>query len=469
MVSAHRTRGLAALGLALAMTGFTGPPSFAAPPIETTPNPPSSVSTTTNDVDDERDAENCPQLELAGNWYGDNAEVIQATIDQYGRCSWPDGAPPEDLPYAIFDWDNTVVKNDISDQTIFWMLRNDKILQPPERNWHYTSRYMTIEAAEALRQACGALAEPGEPLPTSTNVECADEILSVRTAEETTDGDRVFYGENQRYMKAMYAWVGQIMQGYTPAEVVAIAAEAREAALNAPIGSTQQVGSSTETAWVRYYPEMKDLIETLKRAGIEPWIITASPKEFADAWGPGVGVDSAHTIGVLQLLEDGKLTGHLQGCGGLPDGSDAIMTYIDGKRCFMNQEILGIEGVEGLSPAPEAQRPILGAGDSTTDLSMVRDAVGVRIAINRNNAELMCNAYDNADGRWVVNPMFIEPLPKMEGTYPCSTDAAVDGFGNPGPALRDDGSVIPDQEDTVFGQAEPTPTPTPTATASPTP
>ncbi|HMQ37119.1 MAG TPA: hypothetical protein PKE46_05070 [Micropruina sp.] len=71
-------------------------------------------------------------------------------------------------------------------------------------------------------------------------------------------------------MEAMYAWVGQIMQGYTPAQVRRIAAQARTAALTAPIGATQRVGSSTETAWIRYYPEMDDLIRTLKKAGIEP-------------------------------------------------------------------------------------------------------------------------------------------------------------------------------------------------------
>ncbi len=82
--------------------------------------------------------------------------------------------------------------------------------------------------------------------------------------------------------------------------------------------------------------------------------VSASPKEFADVWGPGVGIDSAHTIGIEQLLRKGRLTGHLKGCGGLPDGSDAIMTYIDGKRCFINQTILGVKGPRALKPMPRA-------------------------------------------------------------------------------------------------------------------
>ena len=179
--------------------------------------------------------------------------------------------------------------------------------------------------------------------------------------------------------------------------------------------------------------------------------VSASPKEFADVWGPGVGIDSAHTIGIEQLLRKGRLTGHLKGCGGLPDGSDAIMTYIDGKRCFINQTILGLKGPRALKPMPRAFRPVLAGGDATTDVSMLRDAVGAHVVLNRNRDELMCHAYDNADGRWAINPMFIQPLPQKQGLYPCSTTAYIDEHGNSGPVRRNDGSIIPNQADTVFG------------------
>ena len=141
----------------------------------------------------------------------------------------------------------------------------------------------------------------GQPLPTRTNRVCADEILSVRKEQVTTDGEEVFTGFNHRRMEASYAWVAQILQGYTPAQVRQIARRARAAALRAPIGATQRVGSSRETAWIRYYPAIADLIRTLKRAGIEPWIVSASPKEFADVWGKRVGIDRAHTIGIFQM------------------------------------------------------------------------------------------------------------------------------------------------------------------------
>ena len=126
------------------------------------------------------------------------------------------------------------------------------------------------------------------------------------------------------------------------------------------------------------------------------------------------------------------------------------MTYIDGKRCFINKEILGI-GRDALKQAPAPRRQVLGAGDADTDITMIRDATGVHLALNRNKPELMCRAYANEDGRWVINPMFIEPLPRFEQPYPCSTTGYVDRSGKKRPVLGDDGKVIPNQLDTIFG------------------
>lgn len=443
---AHRRRTVTLV--ALASAGLIAPTAavVAAPTAASA----ESTTVTTPSAAKQRDPKRCPTLPNQDKWYGQNGAKLQKVIDARGRCSWGD-TPPRFRPYAVFDWDNTVIKNDISDQNVFWMLRHDLIRQPAGRDWRNTSRYMTDEGARALRAACGKLAKPGQPLPTSTDTNCADELLSVRKTGKTRAGEAVFAGYNHRQMEASYAWVAQLLKGYTPAEVRAFARKARNAALAAPIGATQKVGSSTETAWIRYYPRIKELIATLKKAGIEPYVVSASPKEFADVWGPGVGIDSKHTLGIFQTLNKGKLSGHLKGCAGIPDGADSIMTYIDGKRCFINQQIVGIKGPRALRPAPWMMRPVISGGDADTDISMLRDATGARVVLNRNKNELMCRAYDNEDGRWLINPMFIKPLPQKSGTYPCSTTGYIDANGNPGPVKRSDGSIIPDQKDTIFG------------------
>jgi phosphoserine phosphatase len=391
----------------------------------------------------------CPKL--TGEWYGSNAQRIQAVIDARGTCS----GLPGGRPLAVFDWDNTIVKNDISDQTFFWLLRHDKILQPRNRDWSTTSRWMTHAGARALRRACGRLARPGEPLPTSTNTRCADELLSFRTEEETSGGKPAFAGYDHRHMEGAYAWMAQLMAGRKPSTVRGYARAARKLALRRKRGATQKVGSHREVAWVRYYAQQRDLVRTLQAAGFDTWVVTASTQEWADVWSAGAGFEPGHTIGIRTVRENGRMTTDLQGCGGFEDGSDQIITYVDGKRCWINQEILGIKGAAALQPAPEARRQAIGAGDSDTDISMVRDATGAHIVINRNKPEIMCRAYANQDGRWVINPMFIEPLPKLEEGYPCSTTGYVDADGDEGPVIGDDGvTPIPDQQDTVFGPAE---------------
>jgi phosphoserine phosphatase len=388
----------------------------------------------------------CPKL--SQEWYGSNAQRIQTVIDARGTCS----GLPGGRPLAVFDWDNTIIKNDISDQTFFWLLRHDKLRQPENRDWTTTSRWMTRAGARALRRACGALAEPGEPLPTSTDARCADELLSFRKDAETTGGDAAFAGYDHRRMEGSYAWMAQLMAGRSAATVRAWAREARRLAITRPRGATQKVGSGREVAWVRYYAQMRDLVRTLRAAGFDTWVVSASPQEWADVWSAGAGFPRGATIGIRTVREDGRMTARLRGCGGVADGADAVMTYIDGKRCWINQAILGIDGPAALQAAPEARRQVIAGGDADTDVTMLRDATGIRIALNRNRAELMCRAYANQDGRWLVNPMFIEPLPRFAAGYPCSTKGYVDAAGDEGPVLGDDGvTPIPDQQDTVFG------------------
>src|SRR5690606_31767727 len=69
----------------------------------------------------------------------------------------------------------------------------------------------------------------------------------------------------------------------------------------------------------------------------------------------------------------------------------------------------------------------------------------------------MCRAYDDADGTWLVNPMFIEPLPQRSEPYPFSSTGYTRPNGSTRPVLPADGTVIPDQKDTAFCPRSPVP------------
>ncbi len=393
----------------------------------------------------------CPRVTVGSGWYGDNQARLQELIDRHGRCT-PYRAG-RTKPVAVFDWDNTVVKNDVGDATMFWLLRNGRIRRPAAGDWSTTSRFLTPAAATALADACDTLARPGAPLPTGTpgGAPCADEINAVYGTAATRAGAPAFAGWDRRTTEPSYAWLAQLMQGWTAREIRGFAAAARTENLAAPVGASQRVGTGTATGWVRYYDQQKDLITKLQKAGFEVWISSASPQPVVDVWAEGAGIDPGHVIGIRNTTtRGGKFTAHLQGCGSVRDGADTMITYIDGKRCWINKEIFGVRGPAAEKVQPAARRQVFAAGDSDTDISFLRDATVLRLVVNRNKNELMCRAYDNSDGRWIVNPMFIEPKPQKTGPYPCATTGYVGHDGTKGPVLRGDGSVVPDQTDSVF-------------------
>ncbi|MFF2851402.1 haloacid dehalogenase-like hydrolase [Streptomyces sp. NPDC058001] len=390
-------------------------------------------------------ARHCPRLSTDLAWYGDNRDRLQQVIDERGSCS----GGGRSRPVAAFDWDNTVTKNDVTDATLGWALRHDKILRP--KSWRDSSQWLSDAADRALTRACGTSVPVGSPLPTATNTRCADEIWELRENGRTMSGAAGFAGDwNHRHTVPQYAWVPQLFTGRTVRELTAYTEKARTEALAAPVGATRTVGTHEIPGYVRYYDQQRDLIRTLQRAGFDVYIVSAGSEPVTEVWSRGVGVDANHTIAIRSVLDRrGRITPRNEGCGGVPAGRGDAIPYIDGKRCWINQEIFGVRGAAAWEAQPWHQRIALGAGDADTDVTFVGDATGAHLVLNRNKAEVMCRAYDDEDGRWIVNPMFIAPLPRKSGTYPCATTAYNEPRGGGGPLLRRDGSTVPDQRDTV--------------------
>ena len=89
-----------------------------------------------------------------------------------------------------------------------------------------------------------------------------------------------------------------------------------------------------------------------------------------------------------------------------------------------------------VNPDP-ARRPVFAAGDSDTDIAFVKDATVLKLAIGRGKVQLMCNALNNRDDKWLFQPRFISPRARRTTPYPCSTtrdargDLIVDEAGLP--------------------------------------
>src|SRR5712675_51552 len=70
-------------------------------------------------------------------WYGDNRATLQGWLDSAGcKSATYDKAHK---PIALWDWDNTISKNDFGDGITYWFVANGKVLQPPNQDWHQTN------------------------------------------------------------------------------------------------------------------------------------------------------------------------------------------------------------------------------------------------------------------------------------------------------------------------------------------
>jgi hypothetical protein len=364
-----------------------------------------------------------------GGWTAANRARIDAML--VAHASSPTRA------VATFDWDNTMMRNDIGDIAMAWMLRHGRIMQPPGRDWARTSGALTSGARAALNAACDKAGD--RALDTVRNIACADEIFSIYSEGKTAAGVPAWTKPITLTTNESYAWEARLLGGASPDEAASYARQAYREAAVAPIGATQTVGTHKDVgAWVRIYDQMRDLVGALQADNFDVWIVSASPQAFAEVLANEVGIPTDHVVGVRNAVDKHRYTWDLESCGDAP--ANSIMTFDQGKRCWINKAIFHAP-VEKQRAKGE-MRQAFAAGDSDTDIAFVQDASELKVAIDRRRMQLMCNAWANAGGRWLVQPMFIEPMALSSEPYHCA--AAVDITG--ARILDENGQPIADQQ-----------------------
>lgn len=109
----------------------------------------------------------------------------------------------------------------------------------------------------------------------------------------------------------------------------------------------------------KFYPEMKELIENLKRYGYEVWIITASPEILYQKFvAKELGIPAVNVIGVKSVVKEGFTTSEII----LPVPQD------DGKAHAIETFI--------------KTRPLIVGGNSRGDMDMVNESSGLKIMVN---------------------------------------------------------------------------------------
>lgn len=352
-------------------------------------------------------------------WQGNNAAVLERFVSSQPSASGP---------VAVFDWDNTMIKNDVGAAVVYHVIQHGLARRPA--SWADIP-YLVPAAQKRLAAAC---AGSGRFLPSRALPGCARELVSLYERRALSDGTAAFAGHNHRTYKPSAAWQVHLLAGYTPAQVRAMARQVIGRTCAAPVGHTLSVGGDQVPGYLRVYRQMAALVRSMQARGFDVWVVSASPQQVVEVFARRLGIAEHHVIGIRSVLDSqGRITRDLQGCGAVSDGDNSLITYVEGKRCWIAR-VIG--------------RPVLfAAGDSVTDVCFLRDATGLRLVIDRGYEELMCHALNGSgSGRWMINPMFIAPRPRGVRLYPCSTTACKDEAGAARPC-RERGAVVPDQRD----------------------
>jgi len=350
-------------------------------------------------------------------WQDKNGEVLRRFVSELDTTT---------RPVAVFDWDNTMIKNDVGAAVVYYVIRRGMARRPD--SWDDVP-YLTPAARRRLAAACPGT---GEFLPSERPTGCAKELVSLYERRTLSDGTPAFAGYNFHTYKPSAAWQVHLLAGYTPAQVRAMARKAIDRACRAEVGSNLCVGGMTVPGYVRVYRQMAALLRGMRRRGFDVWVVSASPQNVVEVFAHWVGIKRGNVIGIRSVLDgQGRITRDLQGCGAVKDGHNSMITYREGKRCWI-KKIIG--------------RPVVfAAGDSVTDVEFLQDAKTLRLVVDRGYEELMCHAKNGSGpGRWLINPMFIDPRPRRGAPYPCSSTACKDASGAPGPC-RHQGKVLSDR------------------------
>lgn len=371
-------------------------------------------------------------------WSAEARARIESAIAAHGRSSATfDAARP---PVAVFDWDNTTMRGDIGDLTFALALERGLLRVP--RDGFGALEPLTPAATAALERACGRI----EPLgAVGADTECGAWLAHVALEGRTPAGDVAFERPFLPTSRASYAFLGQLFGGLGPAEIGALGREAFELANARPLGTMLRPGGVEIEGFARIQPPIRALVHTLRDAGFEAWVVSASHQAIVENIAEEAGFERDHVIGLRPAMASGLYTigwedpasdGDVTNVA--PTSAVPVINFHEGKRAWIQRVIFGMRGVSVLRADP-VSRPVLAFGDADTDLAMLESASALAVLFDRHQVRVTCRALA-APARYVVHPLFVAPPPPRTEPYPCSS--LVDGLG----AILDElGEPIPDQ------------------------
>lgn len=270
----------------------------------------------------------CPKNHPAKDWAPSVKQALKTQIKNLKKKS---------RPLATLDWDNTMIYGDVGEATLKHQIDT--------RAFSFNDDFWRLIPV-SVRSRLKAL-HKNDPQGEFSK-------LFWQTYENmcATQGD-----------EACYVWTVQLMTGLSPDEV-------RHQA--------QNVIKSFSSQGPCYYPQMKKLVNQLKKAGVDVWIVSASTQWIVEEAVRHVGIDADHVIGMLPKVVNGQIMTQME-----------RVTYREGKAHAI-QNMIG-------------RAPDFAAGDSNTDLEMLLMGEGTRLVIDRGKEPLMTTARQKG---WLIQPKF---------------------------------------------------------------
>lgn len=333
----------------------------------------------------ENEASEIAKLER-NNWSENNYNALLKLIDENGVKSANYDA--NNKPYAVFDWDNTSIFNDVQESLLIYQLRNLEFNMTPDE---FSSVIRTDITNENFSEDCNnkeGKAVNIELIGADIDSDYAflyanyegfsgkmtlDEIKLTAEYQDFVVKTRYLYNAIGETFSSdiSYPWVTYLLTGMTAAEVmdiseksidVSLATDISDEILESPATLPGKAGvvSVKIHNGLRILPEQQDLYKTLMANGIDTYVVSASfidvVKTFATnpKYGYNIPVEKVYAMEldrkddkIIPLFRDGYP--QTQGVG----KTETINKYIAVQH--------------------QNQAPIMVAGDSGGDYNMLID------------------------------------------------------------------------------------------------
>ncbi len=321
------------------------------------------------------------------SWAPRNHAILTQLLRDHGKDSPCYNA--KNPPYAVFDWDDTSAFHDCEETLLRYQLRNLKFrLDKDQFRSFFKEEFKDLKVDYGSRRVKlgdihqDIIADYSFLHDRYSELDGSWGLDNLRKTPQFQDFVSKMLFLYQAYTESKeigpahsYVWVLYFLSNYTPEEVRDIARSAikeqlgedlRERTWKGPGKFDSRAGPIDVTfqGGLRVQPEMQNLMASLRAAGIDVYIVTASLKQVAEVFagkGFGYNVPAEHVLGMELEIKDGKLQAAARAGWVLPYRKGKVETI---------RRTLGTLG-----------EPIFAAGDSDGDYDMLSEFEGTKLAL----------------------------------------------------------------------------------------